>query len=56
MMRADMAAAYLDYRDTSEFTRAVRRGLAPRPAAYQELAARDSQFGRRPSSMILLHR
>ncbi len=35
MMRADMAAAYLDYHDTNEFTRAVRRGDAPSPVAYR---------------------
>jgi hypothetical protein len=31
LMRADMAAAYLDYRDTGELARAVRRGEAPPP-------------------------
>jgi hypothetical protein len=34
VMRADMAAAYLDYRDTSELARGVRRGEAPPPTAY----------------------
>ena len=34
LMRADMAAAYLDYRDTREFTRAVMRGEAPAPTGY----------------------
>ena len=34
LMRADMAAAYLDYRDTGEFTRAVGRGEAPPPIGY----------------------
>lgn len=34
LMRADMAAAYLDYRDTAELARAVRRGEAPPPIAY----------------------
>jgi hypothetical protein len=29
VMRADMAAAYLDYRDTSELARGVSRGEAP---------------------------
>jgi hypothetical protein len=33
-MRADMAAAYLDYRDTAELARAVARGEAPSPAGY----------------------
>jgi hypothetical protein len=33
-MRADMAAAYLDYRDTSELARAVGRGEAPAPIGY----------------------
>jgi hypothetical protein len=33
-MRADMAAAYLDYRDTGELARAVMRGEAPPPAGY----------------------
>ncbi len=33
-MRADMAAAYLDYRDTAELSRAVARGEAPPPTAY----------------------
>jgi hypothetical protein len=34
LMRADMAAAYLDYRDTGELARAVVRGEAPRPIGY----------------------
>jgi len=34
VMRADMAAAYLDYRDTSELARAVVRGEAPPPTGY----------------------
>ena len=34
LMRADMAAAYLDYRDTRELTRAVMRGEAPPPTGY----------------------
>ena len=34
LMRADMAAAYLDYRDTGEFARAVVRGEAPPPIGY----------------------
>jgi len=33
-MRADMAAAYLDYRDTGELARAVLRGEAPPPTSY----------------------
>jgi hypothetical protein len=33
-MRADMAAAYLDYRDTGELARAVVRGEAPSPMGY----------------------
>ena len=33
-MRADMAAAYLDYRNTSELARAVARGEAPPPTGY----------------------
>ncbi len=34
LMRADMAAAYLDYRDTGELARAVGRGEAPSPIGY----------------------
>jgi len=34
LMRADMAAAYLDYRDTRELARAVSRGEAPPPIGY----------------------
>lgn len=34
VMRADMAAAYLDYRNTTEFARAVTRGEAPPPIGY----------------------
>jgi hypothetical protein len=34
LMRADMTAAYLDYRDTGELARAVRRGEAPPPIGY----------------------
>lgn len=34
LMRADMAAAYLDYRDTAELARAVARGEAPPPSSF----------------------
>jgi hypothetical protein len=34
LMRADMAAAYLDYRNTAELARAVMRGEAPAPTGY----------------------
>jgi hypothetical protein len=34
LMRADMAAAYLDYPDTGELARAVTRGEAPPPTGY----------------------
>lgn len=34
IMRADMVAAYLDYRDTSELSRAVGRGEAPAPTSF----------------------
>ena len=34
LMRADMAAAYLDYRHTGELARAVVRGEAPSPTGY----------------------
>lgn len=34
LMRADMAAAYLDYRNTAELARAVARGEAPSPTGY----------------------
>lgn len=34
VMRADMAAAYLDYRDTGELARGVSRGEAPPPIGY----------------------
>jgi hypothetical protein len=33
-MRADMAAAYMDYRNTAELARAVVRGEAPPPTGY----------------------
>lgn len=51
LMRADMAAAYLDYRDTLELARAVARGEAPPPTGYTALAALESQYGRKPLSM-----
>ena len=35
LMRADMAAAYLDYRDTRELARGVSRGQAPPPTGHQ---------------------
>lgn len=35
MMRADMAAAYLDFEDTGELTRAIGRGDAPPPHGYR---------------------
>jgi hypothetical protein len=35
VMRADMAAAYLDFPNTTEFARAVRRGEAPPPISYR---------------------
>jgi len=34
IMRADMTAAYLDYRDTSELARGVNRGEAPPPIGH----------------------
>jgi len=34
IMRADMTAAYLDYRDTSELARGVNRGEAPTPIGH----------------------
>jgi hypothetical protein len=34
-MRADMAAAYLDYRDTAEMAAAVSRGDAPAPSSLR---------------------
>lgn len=34
-MRADMTAAYLDYRDTAELTAAVGRGDAPAPSSLR---------------------
>lgn len=34
VMRADVVAAYLDYRDTSELARGVGRGEAPPPMGY----------------------
>ncbi len=34
-MRADMTAAYLDYRDTGELARAVVRGDAPPPSSLR---------------------
>jgi hypothetical protein len=37
LMRADMAAAYLDYRNTAELARAVVRGEAPPPTGYHGL-------------------
>ena len=33
-MRADMAAAYMDYRNTGELARAVVRGEVPPPTGY----------------------
>jgi hypothetical protein len=33
MMRADIAAAYLDFENTAELTRAIRRGEAPPPVS-----------------------
>jgi hypothetical protein len=33
MMRADMAAAYLDFENTAELTRAIRQGKAPPPVS-----------------------
>ena len=35
LMRADMAAAYLDHRDTGELWRAVARGDTPPPTGYR---------------------
>ena len=34
-MRADMAAAFLDFENTAEFVTAVKRGEAPPPSAYR---------------------
>ena len=33
MMRADLAAAYLDFENTAELGRAIRRGDAPPPVS-----------------------
>lgn len=35
VMRADMVAAYLDFRDTGELQRAITRGEAPAPSALR---------------------
>jgi hypothetical protein len=35
VMRADMAAAYLDYQSVRELVRAVSRGEAPSPTAFR---------------------
>lgn len=35
MMRADMAAAYLDFENTGELARAIARGEAPPPRGYR---------------------
>lgn len=45
VMRADMAAAYPDYRDTRELARGVSRGEAPPRWAITELDARENQSG-----------
>jgi hypothetical protein len=34
-MRADMAAAYLDYRDTAKLLAAIHRGEAPPPSSLR---------------------
>ena len=47
LMRADMAAAYLDYRNTAELARAVVRGEAPPPTGYHGIGRARDQFGRR---------
>ncbi len=47
-MRADMVAAYLDYRDTAELAAAVRRGDAPTPSALRGAGRRrESVWARR---------
>jgi len=37
VMPADIAAAYLEYRDTGELARGVRRGEAPPPVGYHRI-------------------
>jgi hypothetical protein len=39
-MRADTAAAYLDFEDTTELYRAISRGEAPRPTGYRHRAGK----------------
>ena len=39
-MRADMAAAYLDYRDTAEFAAAISRGQVPPPSSLRGVGRR----------------
>lgn len=39
-MRADMVAAYLDYRDTAELAAAIRRGEAPPPTSFRRRGRR----------------
>jgi hypothetical protein len=47
LMRADMAAAYLDYRDTAELARAVVRAEAPPPIGYHGVGrAREPVWSR----------
>jgi hypothetical protein len=39
-MRADMVAAYLDYRDTAELAAAIKRGAAPPPTSLRRRGRR----------------
>lgn len=39
-MRADMAAAYLDFRDTSELAAAISRGQVPPPSSLRGVGRR----------------
>jgi hypothetical protein len=43
VMPADMTAAYLDYRDTSELARAVSQGEAPPPIGHREVGSARGQ-------------
>ncbi len=64
LMRADMAAAYLDYRNTAELARAVARGEAPPPTGYHAIGrAREPIWSKAaidhsstPSSVMILER
>lgn len=56
VLRADMAAAFLDYPDTAALTRAITRGEAPAPTSLRRAGARREPIWAREAVMRFVAR